>query len=122
MKSKKRVHNKKSKTLKRRKNNLGRGINKIELQVIKINLNDIKDQNANQLYLVKKMDTDESNPNKDIEEFIGTISSIEDNSIKFQSYLFRQLDVTDGSYTNWKKNVIIYNWLIEDIVEVYSVY
>lgn len=90
--------------------------------MIKINVYDIKDQNANQLYLVKKMDTDESNPNRDIEEFIGTISSIEDDKMKFQSYLFRQLDVTDNSYTNWKKNVIIYNWLIEDIVEVYSLH
>jgi hypothetical protein len=122
MKSKKRVHNKRNKTIKRRKNNLGRGINKIELNVIRININDIKDQNANQLYFVKKMDTDESNSNRDIEEFIGTISSIEDDKMKFQSYLFRQLHVTDDSYSNWKKNVIIYNWLIEDIVEVYTLH
>uniref|UniRef100_A0A6C0KP27 Uncharacterized protein n=1 Tax=viral metagenome TaxID=1070528 RepID=A0A6C0KP27_9ZZZZ len=121
-KSKKRHYNKRTKTSKIRKNNLGKGINKIELTLSKINFKDLKDQNKDQLYLVKKMDTDEDNSYRDIEEFIGTISSIENDTIKFQSYLFRQLYVADNSYTTWKKNVFINNWLFEDIVEIYSIY
>ena len=121
-KSKKRHYNKRTKTSKIRKNNLGKGINKIELTLSKINFKDLKDQNKDQLYLVKKMDTDEDNSYRDIEEFIGTISSIENDTIKFQSYLFRQLYVADNSYTAWKKNVFINNWLFEDIVEIYSIY
>uniref|UniRef100_A0A6C0JIH7 Uncharacterized protein n=1 Tax=viral metagenome TaxID=1070528 RepID=A0A6C0JIH7_9ZZZZ len=124
-KSKKRLYNKRNKTLKRKKTSVARGLGSVTINLQRITNFDDLTKNY-ELYFVKKVDDDEDNEYNDIDEYIGSISStsIENKSITFEPCMYRQYKVSRGMYDsehyrNWGKTRGNYTWPFDDI-EVYS--
>ena len=129
IKSKKQLHNKKNKTLKTLKTRKQKGGNPIKFDFdsdFKKETNISNLEENNQLYLVKKMDTDEENEYKDHDEYIGIIESINttDNKITLKPFGYREyilartINRKDG-YEPWKKVKYNVDFLFKEI-EVYS--
>jgi hypothetical protein len=122
-KSKKRLYSKRKNTLKRRKTIMRGGEDSVKIDLQKItNFNDLVKNY--QLYLVKKIDDDEGNEYNDTDEYIGSISSIENKSITFEPCMYRQHKVSRGvydsdHYRNWVKARGNYKWPFDEI-EIYS--
>ena len=74
-KSKKRLYNKKNKTLKRRKTSVARGLSSVTINLQRITNFDDLTKNY-ELYFVKKVDDDEDNEYNDIDEYIPNKNTI----------------------------------------------
>ena len=128
-KSKNRLHNKRNKTLKRRKTMRGgKHTVKLDLQIITdfafVFPKDPETQQA-QIYLVAYYDTEKEAGIDGYQEYIGFVESKDSNNktFKFIPYLSRVYEYGKGTaadeYTRWKKDVGYKIFSFDDI-EIYS--